>query len=190
MNTQTTPSPFAGQRHYVLAIDGACIPNPGPGGWGGIRQIIEADGSVSAQLPYAGHSKSTTNNRMEMTAAIRGLSLLDIPDLPLLVLTDSKQVVMGMTEWMPGWKERAWRTADKKPVKNHDLWLQLDTLAQTRPIQWQWVKGHAGHGLNEMADRLANNGALKTYAKPGCGLKDLHHGWYLGTDTVIMKEAA
>ena len=125
-----------------------------------------------------------------MTAAIRGLSLLDIPDLPVLVLTDSQQVARGMTEWLPGWKAGSWRTADKKPVKNQDLWLQLDALAQTRPIHWHWVKGHAGHGLNEMADTLADNGALKTYAKPGYGLKDLHCGWYLGTDALRLEEAA
>lgn len=190
MIDQTTASPLSRQRHYILATDGACIPNPGPGGWGVVRQLIEADGTLSAQAPFAGYHPDTTNVRMEMTAAIKGLALLTEPDLPVLVLTDSETLAKGMTEWMTGWKARGWKTASKKPVKNLDLWQELVALAETRPIVWQWVRGHAGHDLNEMADTLANNGADKVYAKPGHGMKDRHLDWYLGTDAVADQRAA
>lgn len=190
MTIETTASPFVGQRHYVLATDGACKCNPGPGGWGALRQLVEADGTISAQSPFAGYQPNTTSVRMEMTAAIKGLSRLTIPELPVLLLTDNEMVVRGVNEWMPGWKARGWKKANKKPVKNLDLWLELDALAQTRPIVWQWVKGHAGHELNEMADTLANNGALKVYAKAGLGLKDQHREWFLGEDAVALEEAA
>ncbi|MBO9589450.1 ribonuclease H [Devosia sp.] len=190
MHPNNIPSPLAGQRHYILATDGACLPNPGPGGWGAIRQLVEADGTISAQSPFAGFQPATTSVRMEMLAAIKGLSRLTIPELPTLLLTDNQMVVKGMTEWLVGWKERGWKTADKKPVKNLDLWLELDALAQTRAICWQWVKGHAGHELNEMADTLANNGALRVYAKAGSRLKDRHPNWYLGDDALVLEQAA
>lgn len=131
--------------------DGACKGNPGPGGWG-------------AWLQYGGKEKSihggevvTTNNRMELTAVIRALEVLKRP-CNVKIYTDSVYVQKGMTEWMQGWKSRGWRTADKKPVKNDDLWKALDLLASQHSIEWVWVKGHAGNAGNEKADALANEG--------------------------------
>lgn len=131
--------------------DGACKGNPGPGGWG-------------AWLQYGGKEKSihggemvTTNNRMELTAVIRALEVLKRP-CNVKIYTDSVYVQKGMTEWIQGWKSRGWRTADKKPVKNDDLWKALDLLASQHRIEWVWVKGHAGNAGNEKADALANEG--------------------------------
>lgn len=182
MTSHMTTSSLAGQRHYVLATDGACIPNPGPGGWGAVLQIIEADGTLSFQRPMAGCQTKTTNNQMEMRAAIKALSRLSLPELPAVVLTDSQIVVKGMTEWMAGWKARNWRKAGGKPVENQDLWQELDVLCQSRVVVWQWVRGHAGHHLNEMADTLANSAAEREYAKPGHGLKDRHADWFVGSE--------
>lgn len=134
-----------------IYADGACKGNPGPGGWG-------------AWLSYDGREKelyggdpSTTNNRMELTAVIRALEALKRP-CKAKVYTDSVYVQKGITEWIHGWKLRNWRTSDKKPVKNDDLWRELDHLAQQHQIEWHWVKGHAGHAGNERADQLANRG--------------------------------
>ncbi|MFZ9616070.1 MAG: ribonuclease HI [Fluviibacter sp.] len=133
--------------------DGACRGNPGPGGWGTL-------------LRYRGHEKTlhggerdTTNNRMELQAVISGLAALK-PDnaTPVEVHTDSKYVQQGMQSWIHGWKRNGWKTSDKKPVKNADLWQQLDALAQKFNVSWHWVKGHAGHPENERADQLANQG--------------------------------
>ena len=137
---------------YVeIYADGACKGNPGPGGWG-------------AWLSYKGVEKSlcggepdTTNNRMEMTAVIRALESLK-RNSNVKIYTDSVYVQKGMTEWLRGWKGRNWHTADKKPVKNEDLWKVLDALAQLHQIEWIWVKGHAGNAGNERADALANEG--------------------------------
>ncbi|HWU65166.1 MAG TPA: ribonuclease H [Ensifer sp.] len=183
-------SPFAGQRHYVLATDGSAIPNPGPGGWGVIRQLVEANGTLAAQRPFAGRfHKKTTNIRMEMLAVIKGLSSLDIPHLPVLVISDNQMVVKGATEWMSGWKERGWRKSDKSAVENLDLWLEIDALMQTRPIEWLWVRGHDGHVLNEMVDVLAKNATRWVYAQPGRGMKDLHGNWFLGLDALTSEAA-
>lgn len=182
-------SPFAGQRHYVLATDGSAVPNPGPGGWGVVRQLIEADGTLAAQRPFAGRCGKTTNIKMEMMAVIKGLSKLDIPDLPVLIISDNQMVVKGTTEWMPGWKERGWKKSDRKPVENADLWQEIDALMQTRPTDWLWVRGHDGHELNEMADILANNAAQNFYARPGKGLMVLHRRWFLGLDALAVETA-
>ena len=138
----------------VIYTDGACKGNPGPGGWGALLQ--SEDGSEKEL--YGGESE-TTNNRMEMTAVIQALSALKRPCQITLHL-DSQYVLKGITEWLPGWKAKGWRTAAKQPVKNVDLWQALDALVQTSDhvIEWRWVKGHAGDVGNERADGLANLG--------------------------------
>jgi ribonuclease HI len=141
----------------IIYTDGACKGNPGPGGWGA---ILRSAGHVEKEL--FGGELLTTNNRMEMTAVIEALSALKRPcDIALYI--DSKYVLQGITEWLPGWKAKGWKTAAKQPVKNVDLWQKLDALANTsgHTIEWYWVKGHAGDPGNERADALANMGVLK-----------------------------
>ncbi len=131
--------------------DGACRGNPGPGGWGA---LLRYDGQ---EKRLCGGERETTNNRMELMAAIMALESLTRPCMVVLT-TDSTYVMKGLTEWMPNWKKRGWKTAAKKPVKNVDLWQRLDTAAQRHQMQWKWVKGHSGHAENEIADELANQG--------------------------------
>ncbi|MCD6704903.1 MAG: ribonuclease HI [Thiobacillus sp.] len=138
---------------YIYS-DGACKGNPGPGGWGA---LLITDGH---RKEICGGEANTTNNRMEMTAVIRALESLKRPSA-VEVHTDSQYVQKGISEWMAGWKRRNWRTADGKPVKNQDLWLQLDALSQLHRIEWKWVRGHNGHPENERADELANQGVLQ-----------------------------
>jgi len=137
---------------YIFS-DGACKGNPGPGGWGA---LLVTDGH---RKEICGGEANTTNNRMEMTAVIRALESLKRPST-VEVHTDSQYVQKGISEWMTGWKRRNWRTADGKPVKNQDLWLQLDALSQLHRIECKWVRGHNGHPENERADELANQGVL------------------------------
>lgn len=134
-----------------IYADGACKGNPGPGGWGAWLQYDGKEKSI-----YGGEVV-TTNNRMELTAVIRALEVLKRP-CDVRIYTDSVYVQKGMTEWISGWKARQWRTADKKPVKNDDLWKALDALASQHKVEWVWVKGHAGNVGNERADALANEG--------------------------------
>jgi ribonuclease HI len=136
-----------------IATDGACKGNPGPGGWGAV--IRAADGR---EKDMSGGEVLTTNNRMEMTAAIRALQALKKPCVVTLS-TDSRYVMDGLTKWIKGWQKNGWKTADKKPVKNADLWQELLDAAKPHRIQWQWVKGHAGHPDNERADTLASDAA-------------------------------
>lgn len=136
-----------------IYADGACKGNPGPGGWGA---FLKLDGH---EKTLSGGEKLTTNNRMELTAAIRALEALKKP-CSVKLYTDSSYVQKGISEWIIGWKARNWRTADKKPVKNEDLWKALDTLVNVHDVQWIWVKGHAGNVGNERADVLANEGVL------------------------------
>ena len=131
--------------------DGACRGNPGPGGWGALLRFRNAEKEL-----WGGEAQ-TTNNRMELTAVIRALEALERPSR-VRVVTDSQYVQKGISEWLPSWKRRGWRTADRKPVKNDDLWKQLDALNSRHQVEWQWVKGHAGHPENERADALANKG--------------------------------
>lgn len=132
-----------------IYTDGACKGNPGPGGWG-------------ALLRYKGHEKTlkgaeknTTNNRMELTAALEALKSLNRP-CKVQLTTDSQYVRKGITEWIHGWKKKGWKNASKKPVKNADLWQQLDAACAEHEVEWHWVKGHSGHPENELADQLAN----------------------------------
>ena len=131
--------------------DGACSGNPGPGGWGVLLRY-----GTNEKLLWGGESM-TTNNRMELTAAIQGLAALKRPSLVTLT-TDSQYVRKGITEWLANWKQRGWRTASRQPVKNADLWQALDGLVQGHDVEWHWVKGHSGHRENEIADGLANQG--------------------------------
>ena len=135
-----------------IYADGACKGNPGPGGWGAILM----EGGNEKEL-FGGESR-TTNNRMELTAVIRALEALEHSST-VEVYTDSQYVQKGISEWLPAWKRRGWRTADKKPVKNVDLWQELERVAGKHRVTWHWVKGHAGHPENERADELANRGA-------------------------------
>jgi ribonuclease HI len=138
----------------VIYTDGACSGNPGPGGWGAI--LI----SGSHMKEICGGEAQTTNNRMELMAAIQSLESLKRPCIVELH-TDSQYVMKGISEWIHGWKQRGWKTADKKPVKNDDLWRRLDAARQRHQVKWAWVKGHAGHELNERADSLARKGMLE-----------------------------
>jgi ribonuclease HI len=131
--------------------DGACRGNPGPGGWGVVLR------HAGREKELCGGDPLTTNNRMEMTAAIRALEALKQP-CRVRLYTDSQYLKKGVTEWMPQWIKRGWRTADKKPVKNQDLWIELDALTKHHDVSWHWVRGHAGHVENERADALANLG--------------------------------
>ena len=145
-------------NNVVIYTDGACKGNPGPGGWGVL--LRSPDGS---ERELFGGERETTNNRMEMMAVIQALSALKRPCDVTLHL-DSQYVLKGMTEWLAGWKSRGWKTAAKQPVKNDDLWQQLDQLVTTagHQIDWRWVKGHAGDPGNERADGLANRGVEQT----------------------------
>ncbi len=134
-----------------IFTDGACSGNPGPGGWGAILRA----GGHEREL-YGGEAE-TTNNRMELTAVIKALAALKRP-VQARVHTDSQYVQKGISEWIHGWKRRGWKTADRQPVKNEDLWRELDRLAACHEVEWHWVKGHAGHPENERADALARRG--------------------------------
>jgi ribonuclease HI len=131
--------------------DGACKGNPGPGGWG---VLLRAGGR---ERELHGGEPATTNNRMELTAVIRALEALEARSRVRLY-TDSQYVQRGISEWIHDWKRRGWRTADRQPVKNVDLWMRLDELARGHEVEWHWVRGHAGHPENERADALANKG--------------------------------
>ena len=132
-----------------LYTDGACRGNPGPGGWGALLRY------GGAERELCGAEPATTNNRMELTAVIRGLEALTRP-CQVVVTTDSEYVRKGITEWIERWRRNGWRTAERKPVKNEDLWRRLDELNAAHSVEWHWVKGHAGHPENERADRLAS----------------------------------
>tara|TARA_Y100000588_G_C13459914_1_gene587925 strand:- start:75 stop:506 length:432 start_codon:yes stop_codon:yes gene_type:complete len=134
-----------------IFTDGACRGNPGLGGWGA---LIRKNGAESSLW---GGERDTTNNRMEMEAAIRSLESI-VESSNITITTDSNYLKDGITQWLEGWKKKDWKTASKKPVKNKDLWMRLDELSQFHNVNWKWVKGHSGHRENEIADLLANKG--------------------------------
>ena len=140
-----------GQIKCVLIFtDGACSGNPGPGGWGAILKYADQEKRLS------GWSNHTTNNRMELLAAIRGLEALKRPSC-VVITTDSQYLRQGIMEWIKLWKKRSWKTTSKKPVKNADLWGMLDSLCERHHVRWEWVKGHNGHLENELTDSLARD---------------------------------
>ena len=138
--------------HVEMATDGACKGNPGPGGWGVLIRMGNREKELS------GGEALTTNNRMELKAAIEGLNALTRP-CRVTLSTDSRYVMDGLTKWIHGWRKNGWRTSDKKPVKNAELWQALIDAAAPHRVEWVWVKGHAGHPDNERADRLASDAA-------------------------------
>ncbi len=146
-------------KEIVIHTDGACRGNPGPGGWGAVLQY---NGSAK---PIKGAEPGTTNNRMELIAAIRALQALT-ESCQVVLITDSNYLRQGITEWLPQWKKRGWRTADKKPVKNADLWHELEAATLPHQIEWRWVRGHSGDPGNEAADRLANEAIDEMLAAP------------------------
>jgi ribonuclease HI len=154
---QLDPAPPADQAVEIFT-DGACLGNPGPGGWGAILRYGSHDKELHGGEP------DTTNNRMEIMAAIQGLESLTRPS-PVRVYTDSVYLRKGITEWVPAWKRNGWMTSAKKPVKNVDLWTRLEAATLEHDVQWFWVKGHAGHPENERADRLACRGAEEAAAQ-------------------------
>ena len=137
-------------KKVSIYTDGACSGNPGPGGWGAVLVYGDVEKDIS------GSEADTTNNRMEMTAILEALKSLKSP-CEVELYTDSKYVLQGMTEWIIGWKARGWKTADKKPVKNVDLWQKLEEQVARHQVNWHWVKGHNGHDMNERADMLATS---------------------------------
>ena len=142
----------------TIHTDGACSGNPGPGGWGA---ILEWNGH---RKELKGGERDTTNNRMEMMAAIQALESIKKSGHDIILITDSVYLRDGITKWIHGWKKRGWKTADKKPVKNVDLWQRLDDIAAKHSIEWRWVKGHAGDPGNERADELAREGIAELSA--------------------------
>ena len=144
-----------------IYTDGACRGNPGPGGWGVVLRYKGREKTLYGGEPH------TTNNRMELMAAIAGLAALKRDSQQVALTTDSQYVKRGVTEWMADWKRRGWRTADRKPVKNVDLWQRLDELVCRHRVSWHWVRGHTGHVDNERADRLANQAIDELLDKTG-----------------------
>lgn len=140
-----------------IYTDGACKGNPGPGGWGVLMRFKDKERTLCGGEPH------TTNNRMELMAAIKGLQTLKRP-CEVDLYTDSQYLRQGMTEWLVGWKKKNWQNSKKEPVKNADLWKLLDDLAQTHQVHWHWVKGHSGHLENDLVDALANQGIVEMKA--------------------------
>ncbi len=142
------------QNNIIIYTDGACSGNPGKGGWGAVLMTSQHRKEISGAVAH------TTNNQMEITAVIEALRIIKKPS-SIQIYTDSKYVIEGITKWINGWKKNGWRTADRKPVKNSELWQELDEEASRHNIEWRWVKGHSGDKYNDIADELARNGIAK-----------------------------
>jgi ribonuclease HI len=146
------------RKKVTLITDGACLGNPGPGGWAALLRF------EAHYKELSGAAAHTTNNRMELTAVIEGLRTLREP-CDVTIVTDSEYVQRGVTQWMPKWKRNGWRTAAKEPVKNQDLWMALDEQTARHSVRWEWVRGHAGHADNTRADELASQAARSARAR-------------------------
>ena len=153
LSGEVSPSADTSRPVFWLFTDGGSSPNPGPGGWAFILRAQAQPGEALFETESAGGVPATTNNRMELTAVIRGLLHLEHP-CQVTVVSDSEYVIKGLTEWLPGWKRRDWKNSRKKPVLNADLWQILDRLAQFHEVRFEWTKGHAGHPENERCDEL------------------------------------
>ena len=177
MTDQTNTPSLMGRRHYVIATDGSCNPNPGTGGWGAVIQLREGE-TVLRQRAVAGQGEmmTSTNNKMEMTAALRGLEVLAEP-LPVTIISDSEYVINGMTGGLEKWKAAGWKNS-KGPVKNQELWEQLDRLSRVHAVEWVWQRGHVGHDLNEIAHQLASNGAQGMYRSGVKSVRRRHPDWF------------
>jgi len=151
-------------KYVEIFTDGGCWGNPGPGGWGAVLRHNQQEKQLSGSEPY------TTNNRMEMNAAIQSLTILKCR-CEVLITTDSTYLKDGITQWIHGWKKNGWKTKDKSLVKNIDLWIQLDALITKHAVNWAWVKGHAGHRENELADQLAQQAITQYLASLSPGIK-------------------
>lgn len=149
---------MSARPRVTLFADGSCLGNPGPGGWAALL-VTERNGERH-ERELVGADSATTNNKMELTAVIEGLNALKVP-CDVEVVTDSNYVVKGMTEWVHGWVQRGWKTSQKKPVENQDLWRALMDAAARHTVRWQWVRGHAGHVENERVDALARAAATR-----------------------------
>ncbi len=149
--------PTSQPNKIEIYTDGACSGNPGNGGWGAVLLYNDHEKKIS------GSANDTTNNRMELMAVIEGLKAIKSGKLAITVFTDSKYVQNGITSWIHSWKKNGWRSSSKKPVKNVDLWQDLDQVSQKFNIDWQWVKGHAGNKYNEIADQLATSAVKKKF---------------------------
>ena len=147
-----------------IFTDGACKGNPGPGGWGALLRITRADGPHEKEI--SGGDPATTNNRMELTAVIRGLASLTKP-CAVTLHTDSRYVIDGFTKWIHGWQKNGWVNSKKDPVANADLWRELIAVARPHQVEWKWVKGHSGHAENERVDKLASDAAAAAGKKKG-----------------------
>ena len=147
-------------NNIVAYTDGACSGNPGPGGWGVVLRA-KVEGKIVRERLLSGGCKHTTNNRMELRAAIEALKALRKPS-KIIIVTDSTYVKEGLNNWIKKWKSNGWRTANNKPIKNEDLWKLLDIENRKNSVTWQWIKGHAGHEGNELADKLATDQVIKT----------------------------
>jgi ribonuclease HI len=159
-NQAESPDTTKTRKRVIVHTDGSCLGNPGPGGWAAILEYINSKGE-SKTLALSGGEAHTTNNRMELTGAIRALEALLEP-CSVTIVTDSKYVQHAFTKrWLEGWQKNGWKTSSKEPVKNKDLWERLLELSQIHTVDWDWTKGHAGHDLNERADKLANTEARK-----------------------------
>jgi ribonuclease HI len=158
---------MGGDGVVEIFTDGACVPNPGPGGWGAVLRYRGSEKDL-----YGGEATATTNNRMELMAPIRALESLTRAPLTVLLYTDSIYVRDGITKWLPRWTANGWLTAAKQPVKNADLWRRLAEAVRRHDVRWHWVKGHAGHPENERADRLAARGLVEAVAAAGSPVMD------------------